>query len=273
MPTIQTNDIETYYERHGEGVPLICSHGGWTDHRLWNSQVETLSDEYEVIVYDVRGHGQTGPSPEQRYSIELFAADLKALVEALSLNRPVICGLSLGGMIAQTYAVRYADDLRALILADTAVSSAFTLRDKATLLLLPGWSMQGTVQLLGPSRYVDIAYWLVELIRGEDWFGRDEAVRSYVRETMSSFEASEFNKIFRALYDFRRVDLPSIQVPTLVLNGEYESHSVLKHAAHMERTILDVESVVVPDAGHTSNMENPEAFNRELSKFLSQKLD
>lgn len=270
MPTIHTNEIETYYERHGKGRPLICIHGAWTDHQLWNTQIDALSTDYEVIIYDVRGHGQTGLSAERRYTIELFAADLKALVEKLGLDQPIICGLSLGGMIAQTYAVRYANDLRALILADTAVSTTLTRRDKLTRLLFPGWAMRGTVRLLGPPRYVDVAYWLAEATRGKDWFGRDEDVRSYVRETMSSFEVTEFNKIFRAIYDFRRVDLASIRVPTLVLNGEYESRSVFKHISYMERTIPDVRSSVIPTAGHTSNMENPDAFNREVLNFLSE---
>lgn len=269
MATVQTNGIETHYERHGEGRPLVCVHGAWTDHRLWNPQIDALATDHEVIVYDVRGHGRTGPSAERRYTIELFAADLHALIRELGLERPIVCGLSLGGMIAQTYAVRYPRRLHALVLADTAVSTALTLRDKLTRVAFPGWAMRGTVRLLGPSRYVDVAYWLAKATRGESWFGRDERVRSYVRETMSSFEPTEFNKVFRAIYDFRRVDLAAIQVPTLMLNGEYESHSVFTHTAYVERTIPDVRTAVIPDAGHTSNMEAPEAFNRELLGFLS----
>lgn len=269
MPTIETNNIETYYERHGEGRPLVCIHGAWTDHRLWQPQVEALSADYEVIVYDVRGHGKTGPSAERRYTIELFAADLHALVENLELQRPIICGLSLGGMIAQTYAARYTDGLSALVLADTAASTTLTIRDKLTRLLFPGRAMRASVRLLGPPHYVDFAYWLAEVTRGEEWFGRDETVRSYVRETMSSFNTAEFNKIFRAIYDFQRVDLASIRVPTLILNGEHESKSVFTHAAYMERTIPDSRSAVLPGAGHTSNMENPGAFNHEVTEFLS----
>lgn len=236
---------------------------------MWNPQRDALSTNYEVITYDIRGHGRTGPSAERRYTIELLASDLRALVEELELDRPIICGLSLGGMIAQTYAIRYGDDLSALILADTAVSTMLTLRDKLTRLLFPGWAMRATVRLLGPQRYVDVAYWLAEVTRGEDWFGRDEDVRSYVRETMSSFSTAEFNKIFRAIYDFRRVDLAAIRVPTLILNGEHESRSVFTHAAYMKRTIPNARSAIVTGAGHTSNLENPTGFNREVSDFLS----
>ena len=270
MPFARTNDIETYYERHGDGTPIVFVHGGWVDHRLWGPQVDSLSDSYEVIVYDIRGHGRTGASNERRYTMDLFAADLKALVDALVLERPVICGLSLGGMIAQTYAARYNQHLRALILADTAVSTGLTLRDTLTRLLFPGWAMRATVRLLGPSRYVDLAYWLAEVTRGSEWFGRDETVRSYVRGTMSSFDTAEFNKVFRAIYAFREVDLAAVSAPTLVLNGEYESRAVFTHTAHLQHVLPDVRVAVIPDAGHTSNMENPAAFNREVASFLTR---
>ncbi|WP_254533498.1 alpha/beta fold hydrolase [Natrinema gelatinilyticum] len=85
--------------------------------------------------------------------------------------------------------------------------------------------------------------------------------RRRVQLSQSAFDTAEFNKVFRAIYAFRQVDLASIRVPTLVFNGEYESRSVFTHMAYMERTIPDVRTAVVPDAGHTSNMENPAAFN------------
>ena len=268
MPTLQTNDVETWYERTGDGTPIVFVHGAWMDHRMWAPQVERLAENYEVVTYDIRGHGQTGGSAEERYTIELFAADLMALVDELGLDRPVICGLSLGGMIAQTYAVRYPSELRALVLADTAVSSRLTLSDTLQTILFPKGAMTATVRLLGPKRWVDVAFWLAKLTRGESWFGRDEHVQSYVRETMSAFTAEEYNKIFGAIYDFRTVDLGAIQVPTLVLNGEFESGSVFRHAATLERLVPDVETDVIPDAGHTSNMENPNRFNDAVLQFL-----
>lgn len=111
--------------------------------------------------------------------MELFATDLKALVdEGLGLDRPIICGLSLGGMIAQTYAVRYSDPLRVPVLADTAASAKLTLHDTLTRVAFPGWLMRGTVRVLDPSRYVDLAYWLAEVTRGKTGSG---VTRTYVR--------------------------------------------------------------------------------------------
>ncbi len=269
VPRVRTNEIETYYEIHGPGSarPIVFVHGAWVDRRLWTPQVEALAEDYRAIVYDLRGHGRTGPSAERNYTIELLAADLRALIEALGLKRSVVCGLSLGGMVAQLYAVRY-DALSALVLAGTAVSTRFTRRDRLQRLLFPRWSMTATVGVLGPERYVDWAFRLARLTRGANWFGRDPDVQEYVRGTMSAFDAAGFNGVFEAIYGFRRTDLAAVDAPTLLVNGEFESRSAFEHAAYIERTVPDARSVVIPDAGHVATLENPAAFTAALRAFL-----
>ena len=86
MPTVKTNGIEMYYERHGDGKPLVLLHGATSDHQLWRNQVDSLSDEYEVITYDMRGHGKTGGSTLPRYTVDLYADDLRAFINASALN-------------------------------------------------------------------------------------------------------------------------------------------------------------------------------------------
>lgn len=267
MPTIRTNDIETYYEIRGAGPPIVFVHDAWADRRQWEVQVEALADEYRVITYDVRGHGQTGASEQSRYSIDLFATDLRALIGRLHLDRPVICGLSMGGMIAQAYAARY-DELRGLVLADTVTSTRLTRRDRFTSYLTPQLAMRTAVRLLGPRRYADVASWLARKTPSTDQFSRESEVATYVRETMAALDSTEFNKVFDAVYDFQRVELGTIGAPTLVLNGESGSESVFEHAAYLERVVPDARTAVIPDAGTTSNMENPRAFTAELRTFL-----
>jgi pimeloyl-ACP methyl ester carboxylesterase len=101
MPKIKTGDIQTYYESSGSGDPIVFIHGAWVNLRMWQPQVEYFSRSYRVITYDIRGHSETGGSARRRYSMELFADDLVALVDALKLDKLSICGISMGGMVAQ----------------------------------------------------------------------------------------------------------------------------------------------------------------------------
>jgi pimeloyl-ACP methyl ester carboxylesterase len=85
-------------------------HGGFANHKLWHPHVAFFSDRFQVIRYDLRGHGQTGGTKSSSYTIDLFAEDLKALLDILEFNQVILCGLSLGGMIAQAFAVRHQID-------------------------------------------------------------------------------------------------------------------------------------------------------------------
>lgn len=274
MPERLTNNIRTYHEVHGEGKPLVFIHGGWVDHQMWNPQVEHFSQKYKVITYDVRGHGRTGGSERKKYSVELFADDLKALLEGISVEQPAVCGISLGGMIAQVYAVKYPEDLKVLILADTAISSELTFSDKVQkYALAPKPVFLSIVNLLGVRRYADFAFWFAKITRGEEWLGMNKEVRRYVREQMQRFDTKEFNKILAGVYDFTLQDLSKIEAPTLIINGEHESKSVFEHARKMKELIQGAQDVIVPDAGHVSNMENPQEFNRVVEEFLDDKFD
>jgi pimeloyl-ACP methyl ester carboxylesterase len=269
MATIHTNGIETYYETQGAGTPLVLIHGGFVDSRMWAPQIEHFANRFQVIHYDLRGHGKTGGSPTPKYSIDLFADDLKALLEALGLDRVILCGLSLGGMIAQSFAVRHTDWLKALILADTAVSVSLTWSDKLTrYVLAPKWLMLATIRWMSVPRFVDFSFKLAQRTRSSDWFGQDPETAEYVRHAMLSTSTAEYLKIYDAIYDFSLLNLAAINVPTLILNGEYESKTVFQHTRKMLELIPQSEAHVIPAAGHTSNMENAAAFNQQVDQFL-----
>lgn len=265
---LKLGDISTHLELHGSGHPVVLVHGALVDSRMWQPQIGPFAERYRVVTFDLRGHGRSSGSPRRSYTVRLFAEDLHALVNALELERPAICGLSLGGMVAQAYAAAYPDELSTLVLCDTAVSTTLTLGDKLQTYLF-GWSLAPTVRLVGASRYVDWSFWLAGLLRGERWFGRNRAVSEYVRDAMRAMDTGEMAKTYDAIVGFRGVDLRRIRVPTLVLNGEYESASVFQHAEHMRQRIPEVEMDVIPDAGHVSNMENPAAFNSRVLSYLA----
>ena len=125
MPSIRVNGLDHYYEQAGEGPALVLVHGAFVDSRLWDPQVERFAAHYQVLRYDLRGHGRTGPSALSPYAIDTFAGDLAGLLDALDIQSPVLCGLSLGGMIAQAFAVRHPGRLRALSVFDGTRSKLF----------------------------------------------------------------------------------------------------------------------------------------------------
>ena len=267
MPTVRTNDVETYYERRGEGPPVIFVHAAAVDHAMWDDQVDALGDEYTTVAYDVRGHGRTGGSDEPRYTMDLFAEDLHALVTELALDRPVICGLSLGGMIAQTYAATHPDRVAGLILADTFAPPILTrgewfLRRIAMNALIP------PVRLLGYERVERVNVRLTE--RFHRGAAGDYANVERLRETGPGMATDEFVKVIRAITTFHEVsiDLREITAQTLVLYGENELPSIKRHAAELAARLPSVEIEQVPGAGHASNLDDPEYFTAAIREFL-----
>ena len=269
MPFAQTNNIQTFYEIHGEGSPLVLIHGGLVDYRMWQPQVEPFSKKYRVITYDIRGHGQTGGSEKRVYSVQLLAEDLRALLEQLQVDKPVVCGLSLGGIVAQAYAALYPADIAALILCDTAVSATLTPSDKIQTYLI-GWSLAPSVRIMGARRFTDYAFGLAKLMRGETWFGQNAEAQTYVQEAMRAFDTAEMSKIYDLLVRFRTPELEKIKVSTLIINGEHESPNVFRHAEYLQKHISNTQVSTISGAGHLSNMENPEAFNERILSFLKE---
>jgi pimeloyl-ACP methyl ester carboxylesterase len=271
MERVTVAGLEHSYELRGEGPPVVFVHGAFVDSRMWDRQVEVFAQRYRVLRYDLRGHGRTGPSDRRRYRIDTFADDLAELLDALGIGAAAIVGLSLGGMIAQSFAVRHPERVRALVLADTAVSVSLTLSDMVQrYLLFPYWAMWLTIRLLGARRFTSFSFWLARVTRSARWFGHDEATRRYVEACMVAFDDAEYLKVYGAIYAFTLLPLERITAPTLVLNGEHESRSVFRHTEEVLRRVPGARAEVLPEAGHTSNMENPEAFDLALAAFLRQ---
>jgi non-heme chloroperoxidase len=271
MAYVTTNGMDHYYEERGSGDPLVLIHGAFVDSYMWEPQFTHFAQRYRVVRYDLRGHSRTGPSELETYTIEGFADDLMGLVNALDLENAVVCGLSLGGMIAQSFAIRETSKLKALILSDTAVSVSLTLSDKLQrYVLFPKWAMKFMIRSLSAKNFTRLSFWLAQVTRSREWFGQDEATANYVRDRMLHMSDSEYEKIYDAIYEFELLPLERIQAPTLVLNGEHESKSVYRHTEELLRRIPQAESAIVSGAGHTSNMENPSMFNQLVDEFLDR---
>lgn len=268
MPTVRTNDIQTYYERRGSGPTVVFVHGAILDSSQWERQMDALEDEYTTVAYDVRGHGRTGGSARESYSIPLLADDLNALVTALDLEKPVVCGLSMGGCIAQVYAAAHPDELSGLILADTFTPELFDRREwfQRSVMLR---ATVPPVRLVGYERVEKAMVWIHErLSKGASG---DYGQVKNLRAGGPKMETAEFAKVIRAVASFHEtaVDYSSISAPTLVLYGEHEPAFMRRHAPKMRAEIPNAVVLKVPGGGHTSNLDNPEFFTDAVREFLA----
>ena len=262
MPTVQTDDIETYYERRGEGPPIVFIHGALSDHTAAERQIEAFSEDHTAIAYDVRGHGRTTNPRDEPYSIDRLAEDLHAFVTALNLNRPVICGVSMGGMIAQVYASRYPDHLGGLVLADTFTPAFVSRRDRIERNALMNATIR-IIRLVGYDRVKGLVTWFGRKLEGDNTTSL-RAEEFPDMETVAAVNALEAITAFRET----EIDLASITVPTLILYGEHESSVIRRHVPTLAAAIPNATVLEVPDAGHASPWDNPEFFNRAVRDFL-----
>ncbi len=257
--TIITNGIATYYEIHGSGQPLILIHGISLDHNMWQPQISYFSNKYAVITYDIRGHGQS-EGCDGDYSLEMLAEDLNVLLGNLNIAEPIVCGLSMGGMIAQMFAARYPDQLNALIIADSAVVRGLTAQERLITLLFPKSIAKFTIHTF-KQQFVNLFFGLFR--------GMNPEIRAYFRNAVLKFKEEELLKYLNCFYDFDlTAEIPKISVPTLIIVGEKEKMG-FPQAEKMHELIKRSTIVKIPDAVHLSNLENHEAFNRAIENFIS----
>lgn len=256
--TIHTNGIETYYVRRGEGPPIVFIHGAVMDQSQWTPQLEALDDEFTVYAYDIRGHGRTGGSDCSAYSIELYAADLDAFLTELGIEQPILCGLSMGGAIAQMYAASHPDAISGLILADTFSPELTTRRDRLLMASLKANVLP--VKLFGYPRVSRFNTWVHELFNPGSG-GEYDRVAELMAEA-PQISTAEFAKVMRALSAFPNatVDLSAITAPTTVIYGENEPGMMRRQALKLAAEIPNSTLQEIPGAGHASNLDKPELF-------------
>lgn len=268
MPTVQTNGIETYYEEYGDGTPIVFLHGAVSDHQLWAEQAQPLTDEYTVIVYDLRGHGRTGGSDHGSYTIDLYAEDLASLIEELELDRPVICGLSMGGWIGYEFATTYPDQLSALITLGAATPQTFSYSERIQKQVL----LRAVRPLVGRERVMEGLEWIFDRIHGEDsTVDRTEVerIRDEHHCEVPELSEKERGKIWDAMLDYRSGSLQyhAITAPLLVMYGEKEPF-VNEHADFLQTQVDTSRVEEIPDATHNSHVDNPEYILDTLRDFL-----
>lgn len=257
----KTNGIETYYEVHGkESAPwLVLSHSLACSVRMWDPQIEALKASYRILAYDTRGHGASG-APKGEYTLEMLADDLKALLEAVGAKNPHYCGLSMGGMIGQSFALKYPGVLKTLVLADT--TSRFPPE------VLPTWTQRiqvaeekGMQPLVQPT----LERWFTEAFRKSNP-GPVEGIAKLIASTPVPGYVGCCHAIPKVNTTAR---LKEIKAPILVICGDKDPGTPPAMSKEMHENAPGSKLVMIPDAAHLANLEQPAAFTKALQDFIA----
>jgi 3-oxoadipate enol-lactonase len=257
---------EQFVSDVGQGPPLLLVHGFPLHHQMWREQMAVLSSRQRVIAPDLRGFGASPPRADKMtaadtMTMEDYADDLNALLEALAIREPVtLCGLSMGGYIAFQFWRKHPERVARLILCDTravadtpeAAKGRLEMADRA---LKEGASVAAGMlpKLLAPATQQsrpELTAFVREMIEGAHPRGIAAAQRGMAeRPDMTSL-------------------LPRINIPTLVIVGAEDAISTPAEMQTIAAAIPGSVFVSVPEAGHLSPLENPEVVNRAIQRFL-----
>jgi pimeloyl-ACP methyl ester carboxylesterase len=251
MAQVTLNGIEIDYEVTGTGPAVLLSHGYSATRRMWDDQHRALSDRYRVISWSMRGHGATeSPADPARYSAALTIADMRALLTHLGVERAVIGGLSLGGYVSLGFALEHPAVTRALVICDSG----------------PGYR-NAEAREAWNARARERAAALEA--RGLEALGRSREVAESARLHRSAQGLAHAARGMLAQEGSRVIDgLAGIAVPTLVIVGD-QDQPFLAPCEYMAKKIPGARLEVIRGAGHSSNLDQPETFNRILRDFLS----
>ena len=260
--SITINNLSVSYSDHGPDVApaIIFIHGFPLNKSMWDMQVAALKENYRVIAYDIRGHGNSEPGIDE-FFIELFVLDLLRLMEKLRIEKSVLCGLSLGGYIALNAVLKHPDRFDGLILNDTqCIADTPEIKENRC---------QAIIRIMknGVEQYTDE---IIKNLFAAESFTKMKNVIAEVKEMIISTPKQSLCNTLHALAERKETctQLPEINIPVLIMVGKEDKITPIAAAQQMHEKILNSKLEIIQQAGHLSNLENPTAFNTHLVKFL-----
>jgi 3-oxoadipate enol-lactonase len=259
---ISANDIQINYELTGrEGAPVVMlSHSLASSMVMWNPQLEPLESQFQVLRYDMRGHGDSD-APEGAYTLELLARDAVALLDALGIARAHFVGLSIGGMIGQGLGLNHGHRLITLTLCDTSA-------------IMPDEAQPILRERIDAAREQGMA----DQVDGtlERWFTPEYLAENppeveMIRQQIAATPLAGYIGCSEALSGLNYLDrLSEIKLATLIMVGEEDPGTPVAASEAIHERIAGSKLVILPSARHLSNIEQAEAFNKSLLDFLQQ---
>lgn len=259
MPKIKVNDLNIYYEIHGQGEPLVLIHGLGSSSQDWAYQLDHFSSRYKVLVYDVRGHGQSDKPPGP-YGVPIFTQELAELMGALDIPAAHICGISMGGMITFQMAVDYPEMVKTLTIVNSRADLVpNTFREYwnvfQRLLVFRLLSMEKIADTLSRRIFIKPEHEEQRLLFVEHWAKNPKPVYMKVMKSLVGWTVEK--------------KLGDIDIPTLVIAAD-EDYTPVEDKQSIVEKMKNAELAVIEDSRHATPVEHPEVFNRTVASFIEK---
>ena len=266
MPTALINGVNIYYESHGSGPPLVFAYGLGGNTGEWAGQIPALSERFRFIIWDPRGHGQSESPPNRdQYSLQISAEDLNGLLDHLGIDKAYVGGLSMGGGISTRFAIAHPERVAALLIIDSASASGLPMSPEMRAM------RQRTIELAETRGMDAVADYCIDAnpnLKTQAEAGPE--AREGLRQMFLGLNPNGYANTIRAMLDpdFPTERLSEITAPTLVLAGELDPAREPAYLVHTK--VSGSQFVVIPGAGHLSNLDKPEEFNSHILEFLQR---
>jgi 3-oxoadipate enol-lactonase len=263
MPTLQINGAEIHYEEHGSSrEAIVFAHGLLFSGRMFGDQVEALQARYRCITFDFRGQGQSQVT-KSGYDIDTLSDDAARLIETLGCAPCHFAGLSMGGFVGLRLAIRRPELLSSLVLLETSADPEP--RGKKVRYRLLNFVARRFGLGLVADRVMPIMFGQKFLRDPSRAALRDEWRRRIIANDRVGITRAASGVVGRAgVYH----ELDKIALPTLIVVGDQDVTTAPALAQRMHARIRGSQLVVIPGAGHTSTVEEPEAVTEALAQFL-----
>lgn len=258
----QVNGINLAYSDQGQGMPLVFLHAFPFNRTMWEPQLKALSNRFRVITVDLRGHGESD-APLWHYTLDLFADDIRGLLDHLSIQQAVLVGLSMGGYLMFSFYRRYADRVKGLVFADT--------RAEPDSLEQTAWRFRLAQRVYKEGVGTVVEEMLPKLLAPMSYQRKPTLVQQ-VRAIMAGSLISGIVGDLMAIAE--RPDsvplLKTITRPALVLVGEMDALTSPAENKRIADGIPGARLQIISSAGHLSNLEQPEIFNEAVRSFVEK---
>jgi pimeloyl-ACP methyl ester carboxylesterase len=262
MPITSTAAGPVHWVRAGSGAPLVLLHGLGGDVTFWEAELEALSGDYLTVAIDLRGAGSTPPTPGG-HSMDDLADDIAAVLDDLEVERAHVLGFSMGGCAAQAFAIRHPGRVDRLMLAST-----FATMNVQARMFLDAVASTYARSSSAKEMFDLICPWLFSTPFLADPANKASVI--YGDETIDAGEMRAWSSAYAAQREFDSTAmLGAILAPTLVIAGRHDRLTSLDDAIDLGERISNAELVIIEDAGHLTNVEQPLQFLDAVRNHLS----